>query len=96
MLRGKYYDNTAIFTVALNPLPYYHSAMNIVIAIQIVVALLLSLCILLQHRMSGLSATFGGSGATYVQRRGAEKVIYQATIVLSIVFFVLSIVEWWF
>ena len=30
--------------------------------------------ILLQHRASGLSATFGGTGSSYVQRRGAEKV----------------------
>ncbi len=68
--------------------------MTLILWIQIVVSLLLSISILLQHRMSGLSSTFGGSGATFVQRRGAERVIFQASIVLSIVFFGLGIVEW--
>ncbi len=62
---------------------------------EIVVASLLSLGILLQHRASGLSQTFGGAGATYVQRRGAEKVIYKASIWLSIIFFVLAVAQWY-
>ena len=36
----------------------------------------------------------GGTGVTYVQRRGAEKVLFQATIVLSTVFFLLTILDW--
>ncbi len=55
----------------------------------VVVGILLSLCILLQHRASGLSATFGGTGATYIQRRGAEKLLFQMTIWLSVIFFVI-------
>ena len=66
--------------------------MAIILPVQIVIAALLSLCILVQHRASGLTATFGGSGATFVQRRGAEKVIYRLTIWLSVAFFALSIV----
>ncbi len=66
--------------------------MNILIPVQIFIAVLLSLCILVQHRASGLSATFGGSGAVVVQRRGAEKVIYKLTIWLSVAFFALSLV----
>lgn len=69
--------------------------MTFLILVQVVIALLLSLFILLQHRASGLSATFGGSGATVVQRRGAEKVIYKATIWLSILFFALSVASWY-
>jgi len=69
--------------------------MNIYAVAQIVSGILLTLAILVQHRASGLSSTFGGSGATQVvQRRGAEKLIYQASIVLSIVFFGLSLVRW--
>lgn len=69
--------------------------MNIYAVAQIVIGILLALSILVQHRASGLSATFGGSGATQViQRRGAEKLIYQASIVLSILFFGLSLVRW--
>lgn len=70
--------------------------MAFLIPLHLVVALLLCLCVLIQHRVSGLSATFGGSGALVVQRRGAEKVIYKLTIILSIVFFALAIVEWYF
>lgn len=70
--------------------------MEFLIPLHIGIALLLSLCILVQHRVSGLSATFGGSGAIVVQRRGAEKVIYKITIWLSVLFFGLTIAEWYF
>lgn len=64
--------------------------------LQIIVSILLMVAIVVQHRASGLSATFGGSGATnFVQRRGAEKVIYVATIWLSVAFFGLSILQWY-
>ena len=63
--------------------------------IEAVVAVLLSLCILLQHRVSGLTSTFGGSGAVYVQRRGAEKVIYKFTIILSVAFFAIAVLLWY-
>jgi len=70
--------------------------MGILELIHVTVALLLSATILLQHRASGLSAAFGGSGAgAYVQRRGAEKLIYQISIWLAVVFFGLSIVRWY-
>lgn len=59
------------------------------------IAILICLGILIQHRVSGLSATFGGSGAVYVQRRGAERVVYRATVWLSVVFFAFTIVRWY-
>ena len=59
-----------------------------------IIAILMILCILIQQRTSGLSATFGGSGVTVVQRRGAEKVIYKLTIWLSVLFFGLTIAQW--
>ena len=65
---------------------------QILLVIEAVVAILLSLFILLQHRVSGLSATFGGAGATYIQRRGAEKVLYTATIWLATIFLCLAAV----
>jgi protein translocase SecG subunit len=63
--------------------------------IELVISALLCLCILVQHRVSGLTSTFGGSGAVYVQRRGAEKVIYKLTIILSIAFFAIAILLWY-
>ena len=54
--------------------------------IQIVISVLLVIMILLQQRGGGLSATFGGSGEVYRTRRGMEKAIFRATIVLAILF----------
>ncbi len=59
---------------------------QVLIILEIFVAIFLSLFILLQHRASGLSATFGGTGATYIQRRGAEKVLFTATCWLATAF----------
>jgi protein translocase SecG subunit len=53
---------------------------------QIVVSVLLVLAILTQNRGQGLSATFGGTGEFYAEKRGAEKVIFNITLVLSILF----------
>lgn len=69
--------------------------MSLITLLQTVTAILLIFSILLQHRASGLSATFGGAGATYVQRRGAEKLLYQVSIGLSVVFFGLAILQWY-
>ncbi len=33
-----------------------------------------------------MSSTFGGSGTIQVKKRGAEKVLYNATIVLAVIF----------
>ena len=54
--------------------------------ILIIVAILLIISILLQQRGSGLGAAFGGEGNVYMAKRGAEKVIFWATIVLAILF----------
>lgn len=65
--------------------------------LHMLIGVLMALTILLQSRASGLSATFGGSGASVaIQRRGAELLIYRASIWLSIAFFALSILRWYF
>lgn len=55
--------------------------------IQIVVSFLLIGAILLQQRGTGLSATFGGEGNVYRTKRGIEKIIFAATIILAVLFF---------
>lgn len=62
---------------------------------QIVVAVLLMAAILLQQKGGGLGAAFGGtdSGNIYSTRRGIEKVIFYATIVLAVIFFVIAIIR---
>ena len=65
------------------------SQMTITI-VQVVLAALLTIAILLQQRGGGLSGTFGGEGGVYSTRRGAEKTIFIATIVIAILFFGIS------
>ena len=54
---------------------------------QIIIAILLIVAILLQNRGSGLSGVFGGGDNVYSVKRGAEKVLFHATIILSVLFF---------
>ncbi len=53
---------------------------------QIAVSVLLVAVILLQQRGVGLGATFGGGGEAFRTKRGLEKGLFYATIVLSVVF----------
>lgn len=54
---------------------------------QIFLSLLLVVSILLQARGTGLGMAFGGEGNIYRTKRGVEKVLFYATIVLAILFF---------
>lgn len=69
--------------------------MNIILAIQTVLSILLILCILLQSRAAGLTSGTSGVNQAVVQRRGAEKLLYQATIAISFAFFVLTVLQWY-
>lgn len=53
--------------------------------IQVVVSLLLTMSILLQHKGAGLSGVFGGEGNVYRTKRGAEKFLFYFTIFLALV-----------
>ena len=67
--------------------------MNIDSILQIVTvgsAPLMVLAILLQQRGASLGAGFGSSGELYTTRRGLDRNLYEATIVLAVIF-VLSI-----
>lgn len=59
--------------------------------IQIIIAILLMLAILLQNRESGLSNIFGGSGNIYRTKRGLEKKLFTLTIILAVLFFIISL-----
>ena len=60
---------------------------------QIAVSVLLIGAILLQQRGTGLSSTFGGGGMEYSTKRGAEKIIFYATIILTVLFLVVSVIR---
>lgn len=56
---------------------------------QVVISIALTALILMQNKDGGLSAVMGGGGDSFqTTRRGAEKVIFNATIVLSVLFLV--------
>lgn len=59
---------------------------------QIIVSVVLMLAILLQSRGAGLGGVFGGSGAVYRTKRGAEKILFITTIVAAVLFIGLGIV----
>ena len=60
--------------------------------IQIIVAVALIILILLQERSAGLSAIFGGGEeGSYFVRRGMERLIFLATIVLAVILVGLSL-----
>ena len=59
---------------------------------QIVISILLIIVILLQNRGAGLGSAFGGTGGVYLTKRGLEKKLFAATIVLAVLFFGLSLV----
>ena len=56
--------------------------------LQIVLSVLLIAVILLQTRGSSVGGAFGGDnmGTTFYTRRGAEKILFQATVVLATLF----------
>ena len=56
--------------------------------IEITLSLLLIVGIVLQQRGAGLGGAFGGDNfaSTFYKRRGAEKFLFQATIVIALLF----------
>ena len=66
---------------------------QILMIVQIILAVILMVAILLQHRGTSLGGAFGGEGAVYRSRRGAEKFLFYLTITLAVLFAALSIVN---
>jgi len=64
---------------------------NLFNALTVISALSVILLILIQNRGQSLGATFGGDTNFYRSRRGAEAVIFNATIVFAVTF-VLSVI----
>ena len=56
--------------------------------IEITLSLLLIIGVVLQQRGAGLGGAFGGDNfaSTFYKRRGAEKFLFNATIVIAILF----------
>jgi preprotein translocase subunit SecG len=62
--------------------------------VQILLAIVVIALVLVQAKGSGFSGMFGGdSTSVYRTRRGIEKRMFQATIVLSVLFFLVALVN---
>ena len=59
---------------------------------QIVLAVALIIVLALQVKGGGLGGIFGQADGVYRTRRGVEKTLFQVTIVLAVLFIILSIV----
>ena len=64
---------------------------NALVVTQIVLSVVLILAVLLQNKGAGLSETFGGSGSVYATRRGPDKVLFYATVIVALGFFGISV-----
>ncbi len=60
---------------------------------QIVLSVALILAILLQVRGGGLGGIFGQADTVFRTRRGVEKTLFQLTIVLVVLFIIVSIIS---
>jgi len=66
---------------------------DVVLILQIIIAVTLIILVLLQAKGTGLGSSFGGSAQVYRSKRGVEKVVVYATIAVVILFFAVSILQ---
>lgn len=64
----------------------------IISVIQIVLGVLLVLVIIIQQKGSGLGSAFGADLGFYRTKRGAEKLLFYTTIILSTAFIISSLI----
>lgn len=57
----------------------------------ILLSIVLSVLVILQTQNSGAGGMFGNDTTVYRTRRGLEKTLYQATIVVGALFFIVAI-----
>lgn len=66
---------------------------QILFYLQIIVSILLITLIAMQQRGAALGAGFGGGGEVYSTKRGAQKKMHYATIILAILFLGLGVLS---
>ncbi|MFC1726944.1 preprotein translocase subunit SecG [Patescibacteria group bacterium] len=64
---------------------------NIIVIFQIIISVSLIVAVVLQSRGTGLGSAFGGGGESYRSKRGVERILFLATIVLGVLFFLSSV-----
>ncbi|PIZ00770.1 preprotein translocase subunit SecG [bacterium (Candidatus Gribaldobacteria) CG_4_10_14_0_8_um_filter_33_9] len=66
---------------------------QILLILQIIISCLLIVFILLQQRGTALGAVFGQGESFYFKKRGIEKIVFVITIILSILFIGVSLLN---
>lgn len=66
---------------------------SLIVIIQMVLGIILIGLVLLQSKGTGLGSAFGGDMGFYRTKRGFEKLLFNATIVVVALFIVTSIIE---
>lgn len=62
------------------------------LVIQIILSVLIIASVLVQAQGTGLGTSWSGGGETYHTKRGVEKVVFYATIALTALFSIVSLV----
>ena len=64
----------------------------VILTSQIILSIAVTVLVVLQTQNSGAGGMFGADTTVYRTRRGLEKTMYQASIVVTTLFFVVSLV----
>lgn len=64
----------------------------VLLVVQVIISIVLITLILLQNSKGGLGTAFGGGGEFHT-RRGAERIVFRSTILFSVLFFIISVIN---
>lgn len=66
---------------------------TVLLLVNIILSILVVVLILIQGRGGGLGSAWGGGGEMFQTRRGIEKLTLRLTVVLIVIFFLVSVVN---
>ena len=66
---------------------------NVLLVLNIIISIVIVVLILIQGKGAGLGRAWGGGGDMYQTRRGVEKLTLRLTVILIVVFFILSVLN---
>jgi len=66
---------------------------SVLIIINIIVSIIIVFLILIQGKGAGLGSAWGGGGELFQTRRGIEKISLRLTILMLIIFFIISLIS---
>jgi len=73
-----------------NTVAFFEPYRTYIQVVQIIIAVTLTICILLQVRGAGLGSVFGGTGTVFKTRRGIDRIVFRMTIAFAILFALVS------